>query len=75
MERIWRRADRVAFHWAAARTVVAYERIGWVAPKPKPPKQPAKPKPPSRRGLQSKLGKLEAEAARIRKQLEQLEED
>ena len=60
---------------ANIRTVVAYERLGWVAPKPKPPKQSPKPKPPSRRSLQSKLGKLEAEAARIRKQLEELKED
>jgi len=57
--------------FAQVRHFVAYQRVGWMA---KPPKPLAKPKPPSRRSLQSNLGKLEAEAARIRKQLKQSEE-
>jgi hypothetical protein len=59
---------------ANMRSVVAYERVGWVKPKPKPPKAPTPPKPPSRRNLQTRLRKLEAEAEQLREQLKKLEE-
>jgi hypothetical protein len=49
----------------------AYERVGWVAPKPKPIKS-VKPEPPRRENLQRRLQKLESEAAQLREQLENL---
>jgi hypothetical protein len=59
---------------ANMRFVVAYERVGWVKAKPKPPKVPKSPKPPSRRRLQTRLRKLEAEAEQLREDLKKLEE-
>ncbi|BBY05408.1 hypothetical protein [Mycobacterium noviomagense] len=56
---------------ACLRSVVAYQRVGWVAPKPKPIK-PVKPKPPRRETLQRRLQKLESEAAQLREQLKNL---
>jgi hypothetical protein len=49
----------------------AYERVGWVVPKPKPI-QSVKPKPPRRENLQRRLEKLESEAARLRERVENL---
>jgi len=56
---------------ACLRSVVAYERVGWLAPKPKPIK-PVKPKPPRRQTIERRLRKLESEAAQLREQLENL---
>lgn len=44
---------------------MAYERVGWVAPKPKP----LKPKPTPRKILERRLQKLETEAAALREEL------
>jgi hypothetical protein len=48
------------------RSVVAYERVGFLAPKPKP----VKPKPTPRKTLERRLQKLEAEAAALREALQ-----
>jgi hypothetical protein len=56
---------------ACLRSVVAYERVGWVAPKPKPIKS-VNPKPPRRETLERRLQKLESEAAQLREQLANL---
>jgi hypothetical protein len=53
------------------RSVVAYERVGWVKPKPKPP-QPRK--PPSRKSMETRLRKLERESEQLREQLKRLKE-
>lgn len=53
---------------ANLRSVVAYERVGWVAPRPKPI-APVKPKPRPRKTLERRLEKLEAEAAALREEL------
>jgi hypothetical protein len=50
------------------RSMVAYERVGFLAPKPKPVK-PIKPKPVARKTLERRLQKLEAEAAQLREEL------
>jgi hypothetical protein len=51
--------------------IVAYEPIGWVESNEPPPPLP---KPP-RKTLETRLGKLEAEAKRLREQLKDLDED
>jgi hypothetical protein len=56
---------------ANSRSVVAYDRVGWVARKPKPQK-PAEPQPRPRKTLERRLQKLEAEAALLREQLNDL---
>jgi hypothetical protein len=56
---------------ANLRTIVAYEGVGWVKPKPKSVKPP-KPKPPARQTLEKRLKKLESEAAQLRKELKTL---
>lgn len=53
------------------RSIVAYQRVGWLEPKPKP----AKPKPPPRKTLERRLKKLEAEAADLRERLKNLPDD
>lgn len=54
------------------RSMVAYERVGFLAPKPKPVK-PIKPKPVARKTLERRLQKLEAEAAQLREELKNRE--
>lgn len=53
------------------RSIVAYQRIGWLEPKSKP----AKPKPSPRTALERRLKRLETEAADLRMQLEGLADD
>jgi hypothetical protein len=53
---------------ANLRSVVAYERVGWVTSKPKPIK-PVKPQPAPRKTLERRLQKLETEAAALREEL------
>ncbi len=53
---------------AGVRSVVAYQRLGWLAPKKKPV-TPVKPKPVPRKTLERRLKKLESEAAQLREQL------
>jgi hypothetical protein len=53
--------------------LVAYEPVDWGAPKPKPIKPPT-PKPPSRKSLQARLKKLDAETKQLREQLKALDE-
>lgn len=53
---------------ARVRSIVAYQRIGWLQPKPKP----ARPKPPPRKAIERRLKRLEAEAADLRRQLKGL---
>lgn len=57
---------------ACVRTLKAYQRIGWLVAKTSAPT----PTPPPRKTLERRLQKLEAEAARLREQIEglQLEE-
>ncbi|BBY21298.1 hypothetical protein [Mycobacterium stomatepiae] len=78
-ERFWRRVyaenhpDPVPFAQCKTcgnlRSMVAYERVGFLAPKPKPIK-PVKPRPKPRKTLERQLQKLEAEAAALRNELE-----
>lgn len=56
---------------ARIRSIVAYQRIGGLEPKPKP----AKPKPSPRKTLERRLRKLEAEAAELRNQLKNLADE
>jgi hypothetical protein len=58
---------------SVVRNLVAYEPVDWVAPRPKPIKPPT-PKPPSRKSLQARLKKLDAEAEQLRQQLKALDE-
>ncbi|MFC0622434.1 hypothetical protein [Kribbella deserti] len=51
------------------RWIVGYQAIGWLVPRPKPPK----PKPSKRVQLTRKLAKLEAEVAQLRRELDTLE--
>jgi hypothetical protein len=77
-EKFWRRVytenhpDPVPFAQCKTcgnmRSMVAYERVGFLAPKPKPVK-PTKPKPVARKTLERRLQKLEAEAAQLRAEL------
>ena len=53
------------------RSIVAYQRIGWLEPKPKP----VKPKPPPRKTLERRLKKLEADAADLRERLKNLPDE
>ena len=53
---------------ARVRSILAYERVGWLEPKPKP----AKPRPSPRKSLERRLKKLEAEAAELRERLKSL---
>jgi len=53
---------------ARIRSIVAYQRIGWLEPKPKP----AKPKPSPRTAMERRLKKLELEAADLRERLRNL---
>jgi hypothetical protein len=53
---------------ARIRAVVAYERVGWLAAKPKPIKPP-EPVPRPRKTIERQLKKLEAEAAQLREEL------
>lgn len=50
------------------RSIIAYQRIGWLEPKPKP----AKPKPSPRTAMERRLKKLELEAADLRERLRNL---
>lgn len=52
---------------AHVRSVVAYEPVGFLGSPPPPPK-------PKRKTLEARLRKLEAEAAQLRKQIEQTDE-
>lgn len=54
---------------ARIRAAIAYQRIGWVVPKPKAPRTPKPPKPPSRRSLQIRIRSLEREAGKLRDEL------
>lgn len=53
---------------ACVRTITAYQRIGWLAKKSKPPK----PQPIPRKTLERRLQKLESEAAQLREKLDSL---
>ncbi len=53
---------------ARLRTIAAYQRVGWLAMKAKPPK----PQPIPRMTLERRLQKLESEAAQLRKKLDSL---
>jgi hypothetical protein len=53
-----------------ARVIVAYQRIGWLVPRPPEPK-PAR--PPSRASLQRQLQQAEAQADELRRKLAQLD--
>jgi hypothetical protein len=56
---------------ACVRSVVAYERVGWLKPKPKPFKAVSVP----RKTLERRLKKLEAEAAALREELKNRPDD
>ncbi len=58
---------------SVVRKLVAYEPVGWIAPRPKPIKLP-KPEQPSRKSLEAELKKLEAKGERLREQLKKLDE-
>ncbi|TDD59154.1 hypothetical protein E1263_15970 [Kribbella antibiotica] len=51
-----------------ARWIVGYQSLDWLVPRPKPPN----PRPPKRELLTNRLNKLEADAAELRRELEQL---
>jgi hypothetical protein len=53
------------------RSVIAYQRVGWLAPKQTQSK-PGEPRKPARKTLEKRLRKVEDEAARIRDQLDEL---
>lgn len=59
---------------ACARTVVAYERVGWLAPKKKSVAT-VQPKPVARRTLERRLQKLESQVSQVRQQLESLPDE
>jgi hypothetical protein len=54
---------------AHARRITGYQRIGWLVPPPKPPAPPKS----DRQVLQERLAQAEAEADRLRLQLDRLD--
>ena len=55
------------------RRLVAYERVDWAAPRPKPFTLPTT-QTPSRKSLETRLKRLQAEADQLREQLKKLDD-
>ncbi|MGP4111340.1 hypothetical protein ACTWP5_10530 [Streptomyces sp. 4N509B] len=62
--------EHLCYTCPRARSIVAYQRIGWLVPRKPEPKPP---KPPSRATLERRLKEAEAETERLREQLTQLD--
>jgi hypothetical protein len=71
LEQRWPRPepDRDCFTCSRVRRIVGYQRIGWLMPPPKPPKPAAA----RRDAIEARLKKAEAEAARLRRELDSLD--
>jgi hypothetical protein len=65
--------EQLCYRCPDARLIVAYQRVGWLVPRPPPPKPPKPPKPPSRAALQRQLRQAQAEVDRLCEQLAQLD--
>jgi hypothetical protein len=61
--------ERDCWSCRSGRRIVVYQRVGWLVP----PLKPAAPKPPDKDALQKRLREAEAEAERLRRELESLE--